>query len=63
MHRLPICARRQASGIELANLSVGWKRLGVAVTTVRTHLTHIFEKTGVHRQAELISFLLRDETA
>ncbi|HKD25964.1 MAG TPA: LuxR C-terminal-related transcriptional regulator [Xanthobacteraceae bacterium] len=28
--------------------------LGIAVTTVRTHLTHIFDKTGASRQAELI---------
>jgi DNA-binding CsgD family transcriptional regulator len=29
-------------------------KLGVALTTVRTHLAHIFEKTGASRQAELI---------
>jgi DNA-binding CsgD family transcriptional regulator len=29
-------------------------KLGIAVTTVRTHLAHIFEKTGTSRQAELI---------
>jgi DNA-binding CsgD family transcriptional regulator/PAS domain-containing protein len=28
--------------------------LGVALATVRTHLAHIFEKTGTSRQAELI---------
>jgi DNA-binding CsgD family transcriptional regulator len=28
--------------------------LGIAVTTVRTHLTHIFDKTGASRQADLI---------
>ena len=28
--------------------------LGIAVTTVRTHLTHIFDKTGTSRQADLI---------
>jgi DNA-binding CsgD family transcriptional regulator/PAS domain-containing protein len=37
-------------------------RLGISLTTVRTHLSHIFEKAGVHRQAELVSLLLRDET-
>ncbi|MER8610485.1 helix-turn-helix transcriptional regulator [Mesorhizobium sp. M0435] len=36
-------------------------QLGVSVTTVRTHLTHIFEKTGVRRQAELVSILLSGE--
>ena len=29
-------------------------RLGSAPTTVRTHLQRIFDKTGVHRQAELV---------
>jgi DNA-binding CsgD family transcriptional regulator len=33
-------------------------RLGITVATVRTHLLHIFEKTGVHRQAELVRLLL-----
>jgi DNA-binding CsgD family transcriptional regulator len=28
--------------------------LGVAETTVRTHLQHIFSKTGVSRQADLV---------
>ncbi|MPZ34036.1 MAG: hypothetical protein GEV13_24135 [Rhodospirillales bacterium] len=34
-------------------------RLGIAATTVRAHLSHIFEKTGVRRQAELVRLLLR----
>jgi DNA-binding CsgD family transcriptional regulator len=29
--------------------------LGIAVPTIRTHLAHIFEKTGTSRQAELIA--------
>lgn len=33
-------------------------RLGVSMTTVRTHLSHIFEKTGVRRQAELVRLLM-----
>jgi DNA-binding CsgD family transcriptional regulator len=33
-------------------------RLNIAVTTARTHLTHIFEKTGVRRQAELVRLLM-----
>jgi DNA-binding CsgD family transcriptional regulator len=28
--------------------------LDVALTTVRTHLAHIFDKTGTSRQAELV---------
>jgi DNA-binding CsgD family transcriptional regulator len=31
--------------------------LGVSITTVRTHLQHIFTKTDTHRQAELVRFL------
>lgn len=33
-------------------------RLGIAPTTVRAHLNHIFEKTGVRRQAELVRLLM-----
>lgn len=33
-------------------------RIGVTAATVRTHLTHIFEKTAVHRQAELVRLLM-----
>jgi DNA-binding CsgD family transcriptional regulator len=29
-------------------------KLGIAITTVRTHLAHIFDKTGTSRQADLI---------
>ena len=29
-------------------------KLGIAVTTARTHLAHIFDKTGTSRQSELI---------
>lgn len=31
--------------------------LGIAVSTVRTHLLHLFEKTGTHRQTELAALL------
>ena len=30
----------------------------VSLTTVRTHLQHVFDKTGTHRQAELVGFVL-----
>ncbi len=33
-------------------------RRGISDATARTHLSSIFEKTGTHRQAELISLLL-----
>lgn len=33
-------------------------RLGVTLSTIRVHLQRVFEKTGVHRQAELVRLLL-----
>lgn len=39
------------------------RRLGISVATVRTHLSHIFEKTGVHRQAALVRLLLQRDDA
>jgi DNA-binding CsgD family transcriptional regulator len=44
-------------------------RLGVGEATVRTHLLRIFDKTGVHRQPELVALMasfaipLRSEAA
>ncbi len=32
--------------------------LSVSLTTIRTHLQHVFDKTGTHRQAELVRLLL-----
>jgi DNA-binding CsgD family transcriptional regulator len=32
--------------------------LSVSLTTVRTHLQRVFEKTDTHRQAELVRLLL-----
>lgn len=34
------------------------KRCGMSDQTAKTHLSNIFEKTGTHRQAELVRFLL-----
>ena len=34
------------------------KRCGITDGTAKTHLAHIFEKTGTNRQAELVRFLL-----
>jgi DNA-binding CsgD family transcriptional regulator len=31
--------------------------LSVSLATVRAHLQHVFEKTGTHRQAELVRLL------
>ncbi len=33
-------------------------RLSISLSTVRTHLQHVFEKTGTHRQADLARLLL-----
>jgi DNA-binding CsgD family transcriptional regulator len=38
-------------------------RLGVSLTTVRTHLAHVFDKTGTRRQAELVRLILRGQPA
>jgi DNA-binding CsgD family transcriptional regulator len=35
------------------------QELGVAVTTARTHLQHVFEKTHTRRQSELTSLILQ----
>jgi DNA-binding CsgD family transcriptional regulator len=34
------------------------RRLGLGLATVRTHLQHVFEKTGTHRQAELVRLVM-----
>jgi DNA-binding CsgD family transcriptional regulator len=36
-------------------------RLGISVTTARTHLTHVFAKTETRRQAELARFVLQSQ--
>src|SRR5262245_35879201 len=33
--------------------------LGIKYETVRTHLKSVFQKTGTHRQAELVTVVLR----
>lgn len=39
------------------------RRLGISFATARTHLSRIFEKTGVHRQAELVRLVLGQHEA
>jgi DNA-binding CsgD family transcriptional regulator len=34
-------------------------RLGISLTTARTHLARVFDKTGTHRQAELVRLILQ----
>jgi DNA-binding CsgD family transcriptional regulator len=36
-------------------------RLGISITTARTHLTHVFAKTETRRQAELARFVLQSQ--
>jgi DNA-binding CsgD family transcriptional regulator len=45
-----------AAGATLAEAAVA---LGIADTTAKTHLTHVFSKTGVSRQVELIALIHR----
>jgi len=33
--------------------------LDVAPSTVKTHLKHVFKKTGIHKQAELLASVAR----
>jgi DNA-binding CsgD family transcriptional regulator len=44
-------------------LQAAASRLGVALTTVRTHLSHVFDKTGTRRQAELVRLILQGQSA
>jgi DNA-binding CsgD family transcriptional regulator len=36
--------------------------LGIAETTVRTHLKHLFEKTGTNRQVDLVKLVAAFES-
>jgi DNA-binding CsgD family transcriptional regulator len=38
-------------------------RLGISLTTARTHLAHVFDKTGTRRQAELVRVILQSQPA
>jgi DNA-binding CsgD family transcriptional regulator len=44
-----------ALGKDIDGISSGWQ---VSINTVKTHLKRIFDKTGTHRQGELIALLL-----
>jgi DNA-binding CsgD family transcriptional regulator len=48
-------ALRIMRGADLKQIS---KELSISLTTVRTHLQHVFGKTDTHRQAELVRLLL-----
>jgi DNA-binding CsgD family transcriptional regulator len=49
--------------LEADGLQAVADRLGVSLATVRTHLAHVFDKTGTRRQAELVRLLLRSASA
>lgn len=48
-------ASRIARGADVRHIA---EELSVSIPTVRTHLQHLYDKTGTHRQAELIRLLL-----
>jgi len=47
-------ALRMMHGADLKQIA---EELSVSLTTVRTHLQHVFDKTDTHRQAELVRLL------
>jgi DNA-binding CsgD family transcriptional regulator/PAS domain-containing protein len=49
--------------LEAHGLHAAAERLGISLATARTHLAHVFDKTGTHRQAELVRFLLQSQPA
>ena len=52
-----------AEVLEADGLQAVAGRLGVSLETVRTHLAHVFAKTGTRRQAELVRLLLQSQPA
>lgn len=56
-----LTAAEAATAAELLNadgVTAAAGRLGLSRSTVRTHLVHIFQKTGTRRQAELVRLIL-----
>jgi DNA-binding CsgD family transcriptional regulator len=49
--------------LKAAGLQAAADRLGISLTTARTHLAHVFDKTGTHRQAELVRLILQSQPA
>jgi DNA-binding CsgD family transcriptional regulator len=47
--------------LEADGLLAAASRLGVSLATARTHLAHVFDKTGTRRQAELVRLLLHSQ--
>ncbi|MBG0812048.1 helix-turn-helix transcriptional regulator [Methylosinus sp. H3A] len=44
--------------VDLGGVPLAAEILGVAISTVRTHVTNIFDKTGVRSQAGLVRVLM-----
>lgn len=53
-------AARLATGATIAEIADGW---GIGASTIRGYVKTIFEKTGTHRQADLVRLLLQGFTA
>jgi DNA-binding CsgD family transcriptional regulator len=47
--------------LKAAGLQATADRLGISLTTARTHLAHVFDKTGTRRQAELVRLILQSQ--
>ena len=59
--RFGLTAAEAASALEIAKgdgIQASADRLGVTLSTARTHLARVFEKTGARRQAELVRLFL-----
>jgi DNA-binding CsgD family transcriptional regulator len=59
----PAEAAVATEGLKADGLRASADRLGTSVTMARTHLAHVFDKTGSRRQAELVRLLVRSESA
>ena len=51
-------AIRMAEIIKGDGIQAAADRLGVSLATARTHLRHVFDKTGTQRQAELVGLAM-----
>ena len=47
--------------LEADGLQAAAGRLGISLATARTHLAHVFDKTGTRRQAQLVRLLLQSQ--
>jgi len=59
----PAEARFTGEVLKAGGLQATADRLGISLTTARTHLAHVFDKTGTRRQAELVRLILQSQPA